>query len=131
MMSPRERSSDYIAPMAAVLHQRLSFHQCWILLLLMVMILAHLQKSHAVTLIVGDNDLTLSEAMEIAEAGDIVELQEGTYEECLESVRDGEIDNPITIIGNENTIIKATESRAVRINHSHINLVVSFFSNGQ
>ena len=71
------------------------------------------------------------QAMEIAEAGDIVELQEGTYEECLESVRDGEIDNPITIIGNENTIIKATESRAVRINHSHINLVVSFFSNGQ
>ena len=27
----------------------------------MVMLLAHLQKSHAVTLIVGDNDLTLSE----------------------------------------------------------------------
>ena len=61
MMSPRERSSDCIAPMAAVLHRRISFHQFWILLLLMVMLLAHLQKSHAVTLIVGDNDLTLSE----------------------------------------------------------------------
>ena len=69
--------------------------------------------------------------MEIAEAGDIVELQDGTCEERLESVRDGEIDNPITIIGNENTIIKATKSPAVRINHSHINLVVSFFPNGQ
>ena len=64
--------------------------------------------------------------MKLAGPGDIVELEDGIYEDPLESVTDGEEDNPITIIGGWGAIIKSISSPSVFITHSHIHLVVSF-----
>ncbi|CAN0313635.1 unnamed protein product [Ectocarpus sp. 13 AM-2016] len=69
----------------------------------------------------------LAEAMELAEAGDTVSLQDGTYEQALETVRDGESKNPITVVGGPGAIIKAQNSagRSVFVGHSFIELKVS------
>ena len=62
--------------------------------------------------------------MKLAGPGDIVELEDGIYEDALESVTDGEEDNPITVIGGWGAIIKSISSPSVLITHSHIHLVV-------
>lgn len=49
------------------------------------------------------------------------------YYERLESVTDGTARNPITIMGGRDAII-LDSSPAVEIHHSHIHLVVSWFS---
>ncbi|CBJ32749.1 FirrV-1-B30 precursor [Ectocarpus siliculosus] len=66
----------------------------------------------------------LAEAMDLAEAGDTVSLQDGTYEQALETVRDGESGNPITVVGGPGAIIKAqnSASRSVFVGHSFIEL---------
>ena len=63
--------------------------------------------------------------MKLAGPGDIVELEDGIYEDALESVTDGEEDSSITGIGGWGAIIKSISSPSVLITHSHINLVVS------
>lgn len=72
----------------------------------------------------GDGTLTLSEAMELAEAGDTVLLEDGIYEEALETVRDGESGNPIVVEGGPNAILNGMKSPAVFITHSFIELKV-------
>ncbi|CAM9649445.1 unnamed protein product [Ectocarpus sp. 4 AP-2014] len=73
---------------------------------------------------VDGDGLYLAEAMELAEAGDTVILHDGTYEQALETVRDGESGNPITVVGGPAAIIKAQNSagRSVFVGHSFIEL---------
>ncbi|CAM9214371.1 unnamed protein product [Ectocarpus sp. 8 AP-2014] len=73
---------------------------------------------------VDGDGFDLAEAMELAEAGDTVSLQDGTYDQALETVRDGESGNPITVVGGPGAIIKAQNSagRSVFIGHSFIEL---------
>ncbi len=75
----------------------------------------------------GDSTLTLSEAMELAEAGDTVFLEDGIYEDALETVRDGETDNPIVVEGGPNAILNGIKSPSVFVTHSFIELKVRFF----
>ncbi|CBJ34104.1 hypothetical protein Esi_0998_0003 [Ectocarpus siliculosus] len=69
----------------------------------------------------------LAEAMDLAEAEDTVNLQDGTYEQALENVRDGESGNPITVVGGPGAIIKAQNSagHSVFVGHSFIELKVA------
>lgn len=73
----------------------------------------------------GDGTLTLSEAMALAEAGDTVLLEDGTYDEALETVRDGERDNPIVVEGGPNAILNGVKSPSVFVTHSFVELKVS------
>ncbi|CAB1103337.1 unnamed protein product [Ectocarpus sp. CCAP 1310/34] len=68
----------------------------------------------------------LYEAMDLAQAGDTVNLQNGTYDSALVSVRDGEFGSPITVTGGPGAIIKgSSSSRSVLIAHSFITLKMS------
>ncbi|CAM9436746.1 unnamed protein product [Ectocarpus sp. 8 AP-2014] len=73
---------------------------------------------------VDGDGFDLAEAMELAEAGDTVSLQDGTYDQALETVRGGESGNPITVVGGPGAIIKAQNSagRSVFVGHSFIEL---------
>ena len=67
----------------------------------------------------------LLQAMELAGPGDVVQLEDGTYRERLESVRNGEEGSPITVTGTGGAIINADAHRSVQVIHSYIHLVVS------
>lgn len=69
----------------------------------------------------------LSDAMELAEAGDTVLLADGTYTDRIESYVSGEVGNPITIVGGRGAVIKAP-SPSVRVEHSYITLEVRWQS---
>ncbi|CAM9939244.1 unnamed protein product [Ectocarpus sp. 6 AP-2014] len=93
------------------------------LLLLLLLILS--PSAFAVTYNVSaDGDgIDLYEAMDLAQAGDTVNLQNGTYDSALVSVRDGEFGSPITVAGGAGAIIKgSSSSRSVFITHSFITL---------
>ena len=69
--------------------------------------------------------------MELAGAGDTVYLEDGIYEEHLQSVNAGTEGNPIKIVGGRGAVINADPAdghRAVQIFHSHIHLVVSIYT---
>ena len=69
--------------------------------------------------------LDLSEAMSLAEAGDIVSLADGTYDAAVVSHRDGKKGSPITVEGGPGAVIKGDySSRSVLIKHSFITLKV-------
>lgn len=71
------------------------------------------------------NGLDLSEAMNLAQAGDTVSLADGTYDVPIVSQRDGDQDSPITVVGGSGAIIMGDfESRNVLIRHSFITLKV-------
>lgn len=78
----------------------------------------------------GKNDYTIGEALDLAEAGDTVFLNDGDYTGHWElgailTVRDGTEDKPITIEGSEKAVIKgAISSRAVNVFHDYIHLKV-------
>lgn len=63
----------------------------------------------------------LSGALALAGPGDIVSLGDGTYDDSIISVTDGEFGNPITVIGGPGAVIKAS-SPSVRVRHSWITL---------
>lgn len=66
---------------------------------------------------------SLSEAVELAVAGDIVSMADGIYTDQIQSYVAGEEGNPIKIIGGRGAVIKAS-SPSVRIEHSWITLEV-------
>lgn len=72
-----------------------------------------------------DDTWDLSEAMSSAQAGDIVSLADGTYDQAIVSENDGEPGNPITVVGGRGAIINGDfNSRSVLIKHSFITLKV-------
>jgi len=64
--------------------------------------------------------------MELAKAGDIVQLADGVYGEQLFSMAHGTENSPITIIGGEGAMIKTIDSPSIGIYHSHVHLQVRF-----
>ncbi|CAM9864734.1 unnamed protein product [Ectocarpus sp. 4 AP-2014] len=92
-------------------------------LLLLLLLLS--PSAFAVTYNVSaDGDgFDLYEAMDLAQAGDTVNLHNGTYDSALVSVRDGEFGSPITVAGGLGAVIKgSSSSRSVFITHSFITL---------
>ena len=69
--------------------------------------------------------------MKLAGPGDIIELEDGIYKDALESVTDGEEDNPITVTGGREAVIESTSSPSVLVAHSHVHLVVSLLPPGR
>ena len=68
-------------------------------------------------------ELTINEAMSLAEAGDTVSLADGTYDEAIVSKRDGTESSPITVKGGRSAVINGGySSRNVLITHSYITL---------
>ncbi|GIU71527.1 MAG: hypothetical protein KatS3mg003_1006 [Candidatus Nitrosocaldaceae archaeon] len=64
---------------------------------------------------------SIMKALKLAKAGDTIILADGVYREDIDSVRDGEENNPITIKGNKDAILKAkNDDRIVEINHDYI-----------
>ncbi|CAB1118084.1 unnamed protein product [Ectocarpus sp. CCAP 1310/34] len=93
--------------------------------LLLLLLLLHSPSARAVTFDASaDGDgFDLYEAMDLAQAGDTVNLQDGTYDSALVSVRGGEFGSPITVSGGPGAIIKGSySSRSVLITHSFITL---------
>ncbi|CAM9477454.1 unnamed protein product, partial [Hapterophycus canaliculatus] len=82
--------------------------------------------AHAATYSVSASDddggLDLSEAMEMAEPGDIVHLEDGIYDVQLATTMDGEQDNPIVVEGGPGAIINGDSSPSVLVTHSYITL---------
>ncbi len=77
----------------------------------------------------GNGDYDLFTAMDEAEPGDIVSLADGTYDQPIVSVKDGEPGNPITVVGGPGAIINGDyNSRNVLITHSFITLQVRLFA---
>lgn len=73
----------------------------------------------------GDG-MSLSEALELAQPGATIYLAAGIYDEAVVSYRNGEVDDPITIEGSNDSIINGDySSRCVLITHSFITLRVS------
>jgi plastocyanin len=74
----------------------------------------------------GESDplATIQFALEEAQPGDTIELASGEYREEVWTVRDGEPDNPITVTGPSDAIVRppAGSGDVFRIRHSHIHL---------
>lgn len=66
---------------------------------------------------------SLSDAVELAVAGDVVSLADGTYTDQIQSYVSGQEGSPITIVGGRGAVVKAP-SPSVRIEHSWITLEV-------
>ncbi len=63
----------------------------------------------------------IQKALELAEPGDTIILADGVYREDIKTVRDGEVNAPITIKGSHNAIVKAKKSsKVIEINHDYI-----------
>lgn len=72
----------------------------------------------------GDELYNLMDALSLAEAGDIIELADGTYNSLydrLKTVVDGKKGSPITITGGRAAKLKAP-SPSVRVEHSWITI---------
>jgi len=70
-----------------------------------------------------DGELTIQEAVNLAEPGDTVELFPGEYYQDVISKRDGQPGKPIIIKGQKSSIIKGSgKPRIFEINHSYITL---------
>ncbi len=66
---------------------------------------------------------SIQAALDRAQPGDTIRLQDGLYREDLHSVRDGRADAPITIIGSERVVLSgAGAARLFEINHSYLAL---------
>ncbi|CAM9939140.1 unnamed protein product [Ectocarpus sp. 6 AP-2014] len=93
------------------------------LLLLLLLILSPSARAVTYDASADGDGFDLYEAMDLAQAGDTVNLQDGTYDSALVSVRDGEFGSPITVSGGPGAIIKGSySSRSVLITHSFITL---------
>lgn len=65
--------------------------------------------------------LTLGEALELAQPGDVVLIGRGVYRERVRSVRAGTPDRPIRIIGEDGARLESDgRDHLVRITHDHI-----------
>ena len=70
-----------------------------------------------------NNDLTIQEAVDLAQPGDTVVLSPGEYFQDVVTKKDGLPDKPITIKGQKSSIVKgAGNSRVFQVNHSYITL---------
>lgn len=78
----------------------------------------------------GTSDYYISRALDLAQPGDTVFLEDGNYtghwdQGAIRTVRDGTEDMPITIEGSANAVIKGSMSgRAVHVLHNYIHLRV-------
>ncbi|CBJ32750.1 FirrV-1-B30 precursor [Ectocarpus siliculosus] len=90
------------------------------LLLLLLLVLS--PSAFAVTYNVSaDGDgIDLYEAMDLAEAGDTVNLQNGTYDSALVSVRDGEFGSPITVAGGAGGHHQGVLQQPLRVHHAQL-----------
>ena len=69
---------------------------------------------------------SIQAAIERAQPGDTIQLQDGTYYEDLHSVRDGRADAPITITGSRNARVVGvggSSGRLVELHHSYVTLL--------
>ena len=67
----------------------------------------------------GGSD-AIQQAINVAQPGDIINLKSGEYREDIVSRRDGTADNPITITGPPDAVIKGGgNDRVIEINHSY------------
>lgn len=66
---------------------------------------------------------TIQHALEKAVPGDTINLASGTYEQDIKTIRSGTQQNPITIAGSRDAVVKgAGSARIIEINHSYITL---------
>lgn len=73
----------------------------------------------------GDSPLrSIQKAIEIAHPGDTIYIQDGEYDESIQTVRAGTAADPITITGSENAVIQGGSEPyfVFMIRHSHIHL---------
>ena len=63
---------------------------------------------------------TIQQAINVAQPGDIINLKSGEYREDIVSRRDGTADNPITITGSADAIVRGGgNDRVIEINHNY------------
>ena len=63
---------------------------------------------------------TIQQAINVAQPGDIINLKSGEYREDIVSRRDGTADNPITITGPTDAIVRGGgNDRVIEINHNY------------
>jgi len=67
---------------------------------------------------------TVSEGLDRARPGETVQLKPGVYNESIFTVRDGEPDNPITVKGPEDAVVRPLPDTysAITVRHHHIHL---------
>lgn len=74
---------------------------------------------------------SIQKALELADAGDVIELADGEYAQSIRSVRSGTKDAPITIKGSRSAVVRGgSDSRIIEIHHDYITLE-GFSVNGQ
>lgn len=90
---------------------------------LLFVITALLSLANAAVLTVKPGE-SIQAALDLAQPGDTIKLEDGEYFEDLLSVRDGEEDKRITISGSRKAILHGTgnEPRLFEITHSYITL---------
>lgn len=83
-------------------------------------IVSLLSLSHAAVITVAPGE-SIQAAIDLAQPGDTISLEDGKFNEELLSSRDGEEGNPITITGSRNAILSGTgkKGRLFEINHSY------------
>lgn len=77
--------------------------------------------SNAATLTVKPGE-SIQAAIEQAMPGDTVKISDGEYSEDLYTVRDGELDNRITLTGTHKAVVRGTgkDNRMFRVSHDYI-----------
>ena len=90
---------------------------------LFFVITALLSLANAAVLTIKPGE-SIQAALDLAQPGDTIKLEDGDFFEDLLSVRDGEEDKRITITGSRNAILHGTgnEPRLFEVNHSYITL---------
>lgn len=73
---------------------------------------------------------TIQLALDRAQPGDAIHLEDGAYYQSFSSVRSGKKKAPITITGSKNAIVFGSQSRVIQIHHSFLTLD-GFQINGQ
>ena len=82
----------------------------------------------------GDNDnsgvtpsqpfRSIQHAIQLAQPGDIIHLGPGHYYQDVNTIRDGEPDRPITIVGTSNAVVHGlTSNRIFQVHHDYIHLI--------
>lgn len=67
---------------------------------------------------------SIQSAIDVAQPGETIVVRDGTYHEALHTRRPGTADNPITITGSENAVVRGDPEEIVLffIRHSHVHL---------
>lgn len=70
----------------------------------------------------GQAFATIQKAVDMAQPGEAIRLEDGTYKQSFHSARDASQKKPITIMGTRKAVVSGSRPRTIEINHDYIRM---------